>query len=259
MPIRLQERLLGEVLGVVVVADPVVAVRVNVTQVRAVQLGEASIQLRLVLRDDVGHGMGAYPRSYAARTARPRLRRFGWVTVAVHRSGSIRPSRSAVRPSSAGVSSCADRATLTSSGTQSTASATWPSITAISCGGTPWDRSSPARRLREPVATTVATRSPAPARPAKVSGLPPRERAIASTSANTLPAAAPATFGPALAAAAAASAAAFLAQPASSTPVTSVVVPTSSPAEARVSASWRAEARPAAPTPAEAPCPSTSI
>ena len=47
-------------------------------------------------------------------------------------------------------------------------------------------------------------------------------RASASTSANTLPAAAPAAFGPAGAAAAAASAAAFLAQPASSTPVTSV-------------------------------------
>ena len=36
--IGLQERLLGEVLGVVVVADPVVRVAVDVAQVRPVQL-----------------------------------------------------------------------------------------------------------------------------------------------------------------------------------------------------------------------------
>src|SRR5436305_1456885 len=60
----------------------------------------------------------------------------------------------------------------------------------------PWASSSPARRLREPSATTVATRSPAPARPANVSARPPRSRASALTSANTFPAAAPATFGP---------------------------------------------------------------
>ena len=57
-----------------------------------------------------------------------------------------------------------------------------------------------------------------------MSGAAPRARASASISAKTLPAAAPATFGPAVAAAAAAaSAAAFFAQPASSTPATSRV------------------------------------
>jgi hypothetical protein len=63
--------------------------------------------------------------------------------------------------------------------------------------GTPWPSSSPARRLRLPSATTVATRSPAPASPANVSSCPPRRRENASTSAKTLPAAAPAAFGPA--------------------------------------------------------------
>ena len=49
VPVGLQEGLLGEVLGVVVVADPVVAVGVDVAQVAAVELGEASVELRLVL------------------------------------------------------------------------------------------------------------------------------------------------------------------------------------------------------------------
>ena len=93
----------------------------------------------------------------------------------------------------------------------------------MSSAGMPSASISPARRLREPSAITVATRSPAPARPANVSGAEPSWRASASISANTLPAAAPAAFGPAVEAAAAASAAAFLAQPASSTPTTSRV------------------------------------
>ena len=93
----------------------------------------------------------------------------------------------------------------------------------MSSAGMPCASSSPARRLREPSAITVATRSPAPARPANVSGDEPSWRASASISANTLPAAAPAAFGPACDAAAAASAAAFFAQPASSTPITSRV------------------------------------
>ena len=43
MSVGLKERLLGEVLGVVVVADPVIAVGVDVAQVGAIQLGETSI------------------------------------------------------------------------------------------------------------------------------------------------------------------------------------------------------------------------
>ena len=92
-----------------------------------------------------------------------------------------------------------------------------------------------------------------PASPAKVSGREPERRAKASISANTLPAAAPAAFGPAPAAAAAASAAAFLAQPASSTPTTSVVVATSKPAAASASPTWRAKPRSVAATTSEAP------
>ena len=48
VPVGLQEGLLGEVLGIVVVADAVVAVGVDVAQVGAVELGEASVQLSLV-------------------------------------------------------------------------------------------------------------------------------------------------------------------------------------------------------------------
>jgi len=123
----------------------------------------------------------------------------------------------------------------------------------MSADGIPWASSSPARRLREPLDTTVATRSPAPASPAKVSGREPWTRASASTSANTLPAAAPEMFGPAPAAAAAASAAAFLAQPASSTPVTSVVTVTSRRAWPSASVSWRAKPRSAEASTIEAP------
>jgi hypothetical protein len=46
--VGLQERLLGEVLGVVVVADPVVRVRVDVAQVRLVELREGRVELGLV-------------------------------------------------------------------------------------------------------------------------------------------------------------------------------------------------------------------
>ena len=76
----------------------------------------------------------------------------------------------------------------------------------------------------------VATRSPAPARPVKVSLRAPHASARWCTSANTLPAAAPAAFGPRAAAAADASAAAFLAQAASSAPTTSSWRSTVSPA-----------------------------
>ena len=47
--VGLQERLLGEVLSVMVVADSVVAVRVDVAQMAAVQLREAGVELGLVL------------------------------------------------------------------------------------------------------------------------------------------------------------------------------------------------------------------
>src|SRR5580704_10151928 len=122
----------------------------------------------------------------------------------------------------------------------------------------PWASSSPARRSRELAETTVATRSPAPASPANVSGLPPRARASASTSANTLPAAAPAMFGPATEATAAASTATFLAVAASSTPVTSLLLDTSSPAAASTSPRFRANPRSTDASTTDAPLSSTS-
>ena len=46
--VGLQEGLLGQVLGVVMVADPVVGVGVDVAQVRPVELGELRVELGLV-------------------------------------------------------------------------------------------------------------------------------------------------------------------------------------------------------------------
>jgi hypothetical protein len=48
VPVGLEKRLLGEVLGVVVVADSVVGVGVHVAQVRAVELRELAVELDLV-------------------------------------------------------------------------------------------------------------------------------------------------------------------------------------------------------------------
>jgi hypothetical protein len=59
VPVGLEERLLREVLGVVMVADAVVRVAVDVAQMRAVQLREVAVQALLV-----GGGLqpcGAYP------------------------------------------------------------------------------------------------------------------------------------------------------------------------------------------------------
>ena len=128
----------------------------------------------------------------------------------------------------------------------------------MSAAGTPWPSSSPARRLRLPSATTVATRSPAPARPANVFGLAPWVRANASTSAKTLPAAAPAAFGPLTPATAAASAAAFFAVPASSTPATSLVLEASKPAVRSRRCSCEAKTLSTDPTTSEAPWSSAS-
>src|SRR5687767_8306393 len=48
VPVRLQERLLREVLGVVVVAHPVVGVRVHVAQMGAIEVREGSVEPGLV-------------------------------------------------------------------------------------------------------------------------------------------------------------------------------------------------------------------
>ena len=244
VPVGLQERLLGEVLGVVVVADPVVRVGVDVAQVRPVEVGEVRVELRLPRGGSCrGHGHGGYisPSGGAARACLGLLLRRGQRR-RDQRPGSTRPSMSPAsdredRRVDAGL---AQRAA--SSGTrvdglgglaERRARSRAPACPAEQLAGAAVARAA---------ARTVATRSPAPARPANVSGWSRTRRAYASTSANTLPAAAPAAFGPAPPAAAAASAAAFLAQPASSTPITSVVVATSKPAAASASPSWRANA-----------------
>jgi hypothetical protein len=49
MAIGLKERLLGEVLGIVVIADAVVAVRIDIAEMRAIQLGESSVEFGLAL------------------------------------------------------------------------------------------------------------------------------------------------------------------------------------------------------------------
>jgi hypothetical protein len=46
--VGLEKGLLGEVLGVVVVAHPVVAVGIDIPEVRAIDLGEPSVKLTLV-------------------------------------------------------------------------------------------------------------------------------------------------------------------------------------------------------------------
>ena len=71
VPVGLQEGLLGEVLGVVVVAHPVVGVAVDVAQVGAVELGEVAVQPLLGRRRLATHG-GAYPRQLGPGPRRPR-------------------------------------------------------------------------------------------------------------------------------------------------------------------------------------------
>src|SRR3954447_2309107 len=241
VPVGLQERLLRQVLGVVMVAHPVVGIRVHVAQVGLVELGELRIELGLVHASQPTYAAFVVPRP------------LGLVIAPVHCSASMRPASTAARPLSAGARTPSALSASASSGTASRPSAAWPSAGTIWSGAMPQPSMSPARRLRLPSATTVATRSPAPASPAKVSGRPPRRRLNASTSAKTLPAAAPAALGPAMAAAAAATTAAFLAAPASSTPVTSVVVWTSKPAPLRRSATCSAKSASVEATTSEAP------
>src|SRR3954470_4304655 len=93
--VGLQERLLRQVLGVVVVAHPVVGVRVDILQMGPVELRERLVELGLV------HAR-SLPSRQAARTNR-RVRG-GAVTVSVHASGAIRPSTTAARPLTAGAS-----------------------------------------------------------------------------------------------------------------------------------------------------------
>ena len=75
VPVGLQERLLGEVLGVVVVADPVVRVRVDVAQMRPVELRRRPRRACALSASDPSAAMrhGGYPltRPGRARDAAP--------------------------------------------------------------------------------------------------------------------------------------------------------------------------------------------
>ena len=101
--VGLQERLLGEVLGVVVVAHPVVRVGVDVAQVRAVQLGELAVEPAPCSLVSATHR--PYSRQ-AARTAREARapERPGRATSCRPRCGRRRRS---ARPSSAGAATSA--------------------------------------------------------------------------------------------------------------------------------------------------------
>ena len=76
VPVGLQEGLLGQVLGVVMVADAVVGVAVHVAQMRPVEIGELGVELRLgLLADVLGHSLHPTPcRRPARRRARSRVR-----------------------------------------------------------------------------------------------------------------------------------------------------------------------------------------
>src|SRR4051812_12166311 len=174
------------------VADPVVGIGVDVAQMRSIELRERLVELDLV------HARQPTQGAYAART---NLRaRAGAVTSWAQSPAGTRPPAPAARPPIAGAGpppprrpparrggagrpliagACTppSRSARASSGSASRLSAVWPSAGSIWSAATPAASSSPARRLRLPDATTVAIRSPVPARPANVSAFAPRRRA----------------------------------------------------------------------------------
>ena len=158
----------------------------------------------------------------------------GSVTVAAQRSGSISPETSAARSSRAG------RVQPRCAGPPRPAAAPSPPPRRRDRDrGRSRSRAFPGRAARRRAGCAIRwpprSRRDRPRRPDPRTSRDARPGSgrRASISAKILPAAAPATLGPAAKAAAAASTAAFLAQPASSTPVTSVVIVTSSLAAAQ--------------------------
>ena len=146
--VRLEEGLLGEVFGIVVVADAVVAVRVDVAQVDPIELCEASVELRLGLWCDFFHSTGAYPGLGGSNSAPSWTRTWDCVT-ARSTVGFDPPSTSAASPSIAGAASRSLRAAAANSGIAVHGLGGLTERRLISAAGTPWARSSPARRLRD--------------------------------------------------------------------------------------------------------------
>ena len=228
VPVGLQERLLGQVLGVVVVAHPVVRVRVDVAQVRPVELAEVGVELAPCRRAAAAIAARSLPRGYAALRLRGPACGAGAARSATRSSasGSTRPSMMPGQPVEHGrVDARVAAARSASSGTAADRLGGLAERGADLVGR---HALRPAARRRGGCASPrpARWRRGRPRRPGRRTspGASRSARASASISANTLPAAAPAAFGPAAPAAAAASAAAFLAQPASSTPTTSLRV-----------------------------------
>ena len=155
VPVGLQEGLLGEVLGVVVVADPVVGVGVDVAQVGPVEVLEGAVQLRLRRRRQLGrldvllwaaHRPsldGRQPRSgRPPAPARPGAGRRPSPRRRSRRGSAPRGPRAPRRRRPAAATASA------SSGTVSRPSEAWPISAGISSAGVPVPSSSPARRLR---------------------------------------------------------------------------------------------------------------
>src|SRR6185503_770091 len=112
---------LGQVLGVVMVPDPVVRVRVDVFEVGPVQLGEVGVELGLVRCG----GHAARTLSPYAAFAAFRPAGLGAVRLCVQRSGSTVPSMIPARPLSTGASTPACLRRAGSNGPAATASAVW--------------------------------------------------------------------------------------------------------------------------------------
>ena len=182
--VGLQEGLLGEVLGVVVVAHPVVRVGVDVAQMRPVEVLERPVELRLGGRigsrrlDGLGPLVLTRPdisrrsrrMACALRPAQSGNPRLGAELALDQRREPLRPSasipaRGRPSPRSAGPSRAPPTPARSRPGSAS--------------AGTPSPSSSPARRLRLSGASTVAVRSPTPASPVKVSSSrPARDRVV---------------------------------------------------------------------------------
>ena len=168
--VGLEEGLLGDVLGVVVVPDAVVGVRVDVAQVVAVETLEGAVEVGLRLSVVASRGLIRVGHiSSVPDHAAPSLARSACLTLDIHSPGEISPEIRAASPSSADELMPALRTASAIRGTESSASEAWPMIPGICSAGVPWPSSSPARRLRLPSARIVAVRSPIPAMPAKVS------------------------------------------------------------------------------------------
>ena len=96
--IGLQERLLGQILGVVMVADAVVGIAVDIAQMSPIELGELGVELRLGLGAvALGHSCNPTPAAAADQAARETSRPGSWT----HRREAGAPARRPATPTAA--------------------------------------------------------------------------------------------------------------------------------------------------------------